>query len=151
MIRCVRHSDTGAFEGGDSEHKSPRALAIAWPCEVKQDWVQKTVHAGKWPGALIDDREQVSGCAACTWNAANHHVRSLGEVKGQKTNTEHHSHHDDHLYRLVPFLPSRHGDASVGRGPAKDLSHPGVAQHDSQKRQRETEAGQGHAVGIVIC
>ena len=53
-MRCV-YSHTGAFKGGDLEHKSLCTLAIAWLGEVKQDWIQKTVHAGKWPGALIDN------------------------------------------------------------------------------------------------
>lgn len=147
---CSVHSHTGAFEGGDAEHESLCALAVARLGEVKQDRIQKTVHAGKRPGALVDDGEQVFGLAGSAPNAANHHVRGLGEVKGQKTNTEHGGHQDDHLYRFVPFLPGRHGDASVGHGPAKDLSHPAVAHHDPQEGQDETEAGQGHAVGVVI-
>lgn len=52
---CSVHSHTGAFEGGDSAHKPPCGLAIAWLGEVKEDWIQKTVHAGEGPGALIDD------------------------------------------------------------------------------------------------
>lgn len=147
---CCVGSHTGAFEGGDSQHKSFCALAIAWLGKIKQDWIQKAVHAGKWPGALVDDREEVFCFTGCTGNTTDHQVHSLGQVKGQETNTEHGCHHNDHPYRFVPFLLSCHGDTLVGNWTAKNLNHPTVTHHNAQKRYQEPQAGQGHAVGIVI-
>lgn len=56
-LLCTIGLYTGAFvlEGGDSEHKSPGAPAVAWLCEIKQNRIQEAVHAGKRPGALVYD------------------------------------------------------------------------------------------------
>lgn len=57
LLRNIVGSHTGALfpEGGDFAHKPSGALAVAWLGEVEQNRVQKAVHAGKRPGAFIDD------------------------------------------------------------------------------------------------
>lgn len=145
-------SNTGALvpKAGDFEHKFSGAPAIAWLGEVKQNRVQKAVHAGKRPGALIDDWKQVSCLAGRTRQSTHHQVQGLGEVKRQEAYAEHCRHHNDHLHRLVPLLPCRHRDTLVGHRAAEDVGHPAVAHHNAHKGQQEAEAGQSHAIRIVV-
>lgn len=118
--------------------------------EIKENRVQEAVHAGKRPGALIDDRKQVSRGARCIRQSAHHHVHGLCDVEGQEAYTKHRRHHNYHPHRLVPFLPSSHGDALVGHGATEDLGHPAVTHHHAYERQQEAEAGQSHAIRIVV-
>lgn len=155
LQECVNHcshSNTGAFvpEGGDSEHKLPGAPAVAWLGEVKQNGVQEAVHAGERPGALINDGKQVPGLAR-HGQRAHHQVQRLGEVEGQEADAEHRGHHDDHPHRLLPLLPGRHGDALVGHRAAQDVGHAAVAHHHAHEGHQEAQAGQSHAVRVVIC
>lgn len=145
-------SHTGAFapKGGDSEHKPSGVPPVAWLGEVEQNRIQKAVHTGKRPGALIDDWEHISHLAGCVRQRAHHQVHGLGEVKWQKAYAENCRHHDDHLHRLVSFLPGSYGDTLVGHRAAEDVGHPAVAHHHTHKRQQEAEAGQSHAIGVVV-
>lgn len=87
-------SHTGAVvpEGGDSEHKPLGALSVPRLGEVEQNRVQEAVHTGKRPGALIDDRKQVSGLTGHSRQRAHHQVHGLCEVEGQKADAEHDRH-----------------------------------------------------------
>lgn len=68
------HSHCGSLvpDGGHSEHKLLGAVAVTWLGEVKQYRVQETVHAGKRPGALIDDGEHVPHLAGGAGQSAHH-------------------------------------------------------------------------------
>lgn len=82
LLLCVMlHTAALASEGFDFVHEPSGAPAVAWLSEVKQNRVQKAVHAGKRPGALIDDREQVPRLTGRTGQSAYHQVHGLGEVE----------------------------------------------------------------------
>lgn len=145
-------SHAGALvpHGGDLEHEPPGALAVARLREVEEDGVQEAVHAGEGPGALVDHREEVPRAAVRAGHGAHHQVRRLGQVEGQEADAEDHRHHHDHPHRLLPLLAAGGRDALVGGRPAQHLRHAAIAQHDAGEGQQEAEAGERHAVRVVV-